>query len=472
MSDFPKYHAHPGKIVMIGFGCVGQGVLPLLVRHLDMPPEKICILTAEEHTAPIAAEWGASFRCLPISRGNCRSVLVPLLEPGDFLLNLSIDVSSVALMVLARECGALYLDTCIEPWVGGYTDNTVTPTQRSNYGLREEALALRNTRRDGPTAILTHGANPGVVSHLLKQALLNVAADCGLNVAEPTDRAGWANLAQRLDIRAIHIAERDTQVASPRKRAGEFANTWSVGGFIGEGSQPAELGWGTHERHFPADGARHEYGCQAAIYLQRPGASTRVRSWTPTAGPMHGFLITHGESISIADYLTVGPANAPHYRPTVHYAYHPCDDTVLSIHELAGRNWQPQSQTRVFKDDIVSGLDELGVLLMGHPKGAYWFGSRLTIDQARKLAPNNNATSLQVAASIMAAVVWGLKNPGRDVVDPDNLPHDQLLRWCEPYLGELVGAYTDWTPLQNRGLLFPEAIDRDDPWQFKNVRVV
>ena len=52
------------------------------------------------------------------------------------------------------------------------------------------------------------------------------------------------------------------------------------------------------------DARRHAFGCDSAIYLQRPGAATRVRSWTPLEGPFHGFLVTHNESISIADYLT------------------------------------------------------------------------------------------------------------------------------------------------------------------------
>ncbi len=58
----------------------------------------------------------------------------------------------------------------------------------------------------------------------------------------------------RLGVKVIHCAERDTQVADPRKRRFEFVNTWSVDGFIGEGSQPCELGWGSHEKHFPPDG--------------------------------------------------------------------------------------------------------------------------------------------------------------------------------------------------------------------------
>jgi homospermidine synthase len=40
-----------------------------------------------------------------------------------------------------------------------------------------------------------------------------------------------------------------------------------------------------------------------------------------------------------------------------------------------------------------------------------------------------------------------------------------------PYLGPVVGEYTDWTPLTGRPGLFAEEIDKRDPWQFKNVLV-
>ncbi len=72
----------------------------------------------------------------------------------------------------------------------------------------------------------------------------------------------------------------------------------------------------------------------------------------------------------------------------------------------------------------------------------------------------------------MGGVVWAMKNPDRDVLDPDDLPYEEILRMCRPYLGEVVGVYGDWTPLADRGLLFEEDLDRDDPWQFKNFRVV
>ncbi|HXC11839.1 MAG TPA: saccharopine dehydrogenase C-terminal domain-containing protein [Stellaceae bacterium] len=466
-----KHAAFRGRLVIVGFGSIGQGVLPLLMRHIEMDPSQVTIVTAEPRGREVAAEYGVGFDETALTRDNYRAMLDPRIGGGDFLLNLSVDVSSTALVELCSEKGALYLDTCIEPWPGGYTDPSLPPSARSNYALRESALALSRRVPRGPTAVVTHGANPGLVSHFVKQALVDLAGDAG-SAAAPQDRAEWARLAQRLGVKVIHIAERDTQVSNLPKEPGEFVNTWSIEGFVSEGSQPAELGWGTHERHFPVDGRRHDFGSGAAIYLLRPGAATRVRSWTPLEGPYHGFLITHGESISIADFLTVREGNEARYRPTCHYAYHPCDDAVLSLHEFAGKNWQLQTAKRLMMGEIAKGVDELGVLLMGPAKGVYWYGSQLTIDEARRVAPHNNATSLQVTAAVLGGVVWALEHPQEGVVEPEDMDFIRVLDIAKPYLGEIVGVHGDWTPLDERERLFPEDLDRDDPWQFKNIRVV
>ncbi len=467
-----KHAAFPGRLTIVGFGSIGQGVLPLLLRHLEIEPAQITIVTAEPRGRDVAAEYGVAFVEAALTRENYRNLLAAKIADGDFLLNLSVNVSSTALIELCQERGALYLDTCIEPWPGGYTDPSLPPSARSNYALRESALALRRRYPRGPSAVVTHGANPGLVSHFVKQALVDLARDSGLGASVPETRSEWGHLAQRLGIKVIHIAERDTQVAAVPKMPGEFVNTWSIDGFVSEGSQPAELGWGTHERQLPADGGRHDFGSGAAIYLRRPGAATRVRSWTPLEGPYHGFLITHGESISIADFLTVADGGGVGFRPTCHYAYHPCDDAVLSLHEFAGKNWRLQDRKRLMMKEITQGLDELGVLLMGSPKGVYWYGSRLTIEEARRVAPHNNATSLQVTAAVLAGVVWALENPRAGVVEPEDLDFARALDIARPYLGDIVGIYGSWTPLDGRETLFPEDLDRDDPWQFKNIRVV
>jgi homospermidine synthase len=471
MSQPPVYVDFHGRLVIVGFGSIGQGALPLILRHIGIAPERITIVTAEEVGHEEATRYAIKFIKQRLTRENYRRVLEPLLGRGDFLLNVSVDVSSLALIRYSWEKGAMYLDTCIEPWPGGYTDPTLPAARRTNYALREEALALRSASARAPTAVLTHGANPGLVSHLMKRAMLNVAADVGLGEVAPNSRAQWADLAQRMGLKVIHIAERDSQVSTIPKEPNEFVNTWSVDGFVSEGGQPAELGWGSHERNFPRDGRRFDFGAGAAIYLAQPGVATRVRSWTPINGPYHGFLITHAEAISIADYLAVRKDTQVLYRPTVHYAYHPSDSAVLSVLEFCGRNYQIQDRKRILMDDISKGIDELGVLLAGHKRNAYWFGSQLSVEQARALAPYNNATSLQVTAAVLAGMVWAMENPNNGLTEPEDMDYQRCLAICMPYLGPVVGQYTDWTPLTDRERLFPEDLDKSDPWQFKNVRV-
>ena len=291
-----KYLNFKGRMVMLGFGSIGQGVLPLILRHIGIKPRQITIIAEEMRGGEDEARrFGIEFIEKRLTRANYRSTLAGRLAKGDFLVNLSVEVASMALVELCQVKGALYIDTCIEPWPGGYSDPNLSVSRRSNYALRDTMLKLKPRYRGGPTAVIAHGANPGLVSHFTKQALMNIARDTGVRTQVPTTREAWGRLAKRLGIKVIHVAERDTQVSPRPKEVGEFVNTWSIDGFVSEGGQPAEMGWGTHEKTLPPDGRRHTFGCDAAIYLNRPGLLTRVRTWTPLEGPFHGFIITHNE---------------------------------------------------------------------------------------------------------------------------------------------------------------------------------
>jgi homospermidine synthase len=473
--SWPLHARFAGPIVMIGFGSIGKGTLPLIERHISFDRSKFVVIAPDDRDCHLLDERQIRFIRAALTRENYRDVLMPLLTVGPgrgMIVNLSVDTSSVELMEFAKDIGAFYLDTVVEPWPGLYTDRSLSASQRSNYALREGILALRRRRPGGVTAVSCCGANPGMVSWMVKQALLDLAIDLELELAEPQSREDWARLMRRVGVKGIHIAERDTQRARHPKPRGKFVNTWSVEGFVAEGLQPAELGWGTHEKALPPGGRRHDFGCDSAIYLTRPGAGTRVRSWTPTAQAQHAWMITHNESISIADYFTLREHEEVVYRPTCHYAYHPCDDAVLSMHEMAGAEWRPQKTWQILcEDDIVDGVDELGVLLYGHPRNAYWYGSRLSIEETRMLAPYQNATGLQVTSAVLAGIVWMLENPDCGIVEADEMDFRRALAIQRPYLGSVGGYYTDWTPIEARGQLFPESVDHGDAWQFSNVLV-
>src|SRR5271154_2915732 len=153
-----KIHAQfEGRLVIIGFGTIGQGVLPLILRHIEIKPSRITIVTAEDWGGEEAADYGIRFVVEPLTVKNYRAILDPIIRAGDFILNLSVEVSSLALIEFAQGKGALYLDTCVEPWPGGYTDPRLSLAQRTNYALREAALEMKKRFPGGPTAMLTHG---------------------------------------------------------------------------------------------------------------------------------------------------------------------------------------------------------------------------------------------------------------------------------------------------------------------------
>ncbi|WP_061936837.1 homospermidine synthase [Aureimonas sp. AU22] len=477
-ENFPVHAEITGPIVMIGFGSIGRGTLPLIERHFRYDKSRFTVIDPRDTSRHLLDERNIRFIQEAVTRQNYRELLTPLLTEGGgqgFLVNLSVDTGSVDLMRMCRELGVLYIDTVIEPWLGFYFDENMSNADRTNYALRETLRKEKRKHPGGTTAVSTCGANPGMVSWFVKQALVDIARDTNLEFDEPaaSDREGWAKLMKKVGVKGVHIAERDTQVATKPKPRNVFWNTWSVEGFLSEGMQPAELGWGTHEKWMPKNGKTHKKGCQAAIYLEQPGANTRVRSWCPTPGPQYGFLVTHNESISIADYFTHrNKEDEVTYRPTVHYAYHPANDAVLSLHELFGAAGKIQPEHHVLdENELVEGIDELGVLLFGHEKNAYWYGSQLSLEETRRLAPYQNATGLQVTSAVLAGMVWALENPEAGIVEADEMDYRRCLEVQRPYLGPVKGYYTDWTPLTDRPGLFPEDLDEKDPWQFRNILV-
>lgn len=458
------------KFIIIGYGAVSSAFIPILIRELGNTITSLTVIAPNlEEGHKTNHELAINWQTQTLTKENYLSILDEV-DEDTFLINLSTGVSSLHLVWLCHEKGAMYLDTCIEPWEGHYVDSTIDIFKRTNYFLREGILATRKSRQNGPTAVIAHGANPGLVSQFVKQALLNLRQD----VYGPTDyipdtRQEWARLAWQLNIKTIHIAEHDTQKTETSKEPGEFLNTWSVDGFIGEGCQPSELGWGTHETTLPEGASFHAPHSRKSIYLNRPGASVRLKTWTPACGPCLGFLITHNEAISLAEYLTYSISSNEDYRPTVNYAYHPCSDAVLSIHELIGNSLVPQQRKRVLNGhEINRGADYLGVLLMGHEKNAYWYGSTLENSTAQILNSASSATTLQVAAGVLAGVMWAIENPERGIVEPEEMDFRFVLDVATPYLGDMVGTYTDWTPIKKNRPLFPETFDTHNTWQFEN----
>jgi homospermidine synthase len=424
-----------------------------------------------------------------------------MVGPGDIIVDLSWNVETHDMLEWCADHDVRYLNTSLEEWDPYGDVENKSPYERSLYSrqmrIRQLKKRLNGRGRPNPTAVMDHGANPGLVSHFTKRALLEIAslmiernqpAATGVDrasfeklVAEAESEAqgAFARLSQATGTKVIHISERDTQVSSQPKAINEFVNTWSIEGLYEEGTSPAELGWGTHERRLPMNAHTPIGGPGNQIFLAQPGVRTLVHSWVPAGGPIIGMVVRHAESFTISDHLTVWEdtveGSRAVYRPTVHYAYMPCDNGILSLYELTMRNFQLQPTLRIMSDEITEGMDELGVLLMGHALNAWWTGSQLDIHETRKLVPGQNATTLQVAAAVLGGLVFMIRHPHQGILVPDELPFREVLEVANPYLGPCPSVQTDWTPLASRSRLFAKwgtpAVTEDDLWQFASFAV-
>lgn len=474
-----------GRVLILGCGSVSRCFQPLLLRHFDMDFRHVTILDLADLRAliPGTLAAGVPYVQAQITPDNLAQLLGQYVGPGDLLIDLAWNIDCGEIVQWCHDHQVLYINTSVELWDPYEDAANIPPVDRTLY-VRHLALRerVKGWAEKGTTAVVEHGANPGLVSHWVKVALTDIATDMlrrGLGERAALERAladrQYATLAMLSGVKVIHISERDTQIGNQPKEVNEFVNTWSVEGFREEGIAPAEMGWGTHERRLPPHAHTHSDGPGNQICLAQMGINTWVRSWVPLHGEILGMVVRHGEAFTISDHLTVWDGPKPVYRPTVHYAYLPTDAAIASLHELKMRNFAMQEKQRIMTDEIISGMDELGVLLLGHALNGWWVGSQLDIEETRRLVPHQNATTLQVAASVLGAVAWMIRHPNEGLNVPDDLPHEEVLAVANPYLGPCPSVQTDWTPLKNRVDLYAHygraRPADDDLWQFETFLV-
>jgi homospermidine synthase len=475
------------RILFVGYGAVAECTLPILFKHLKVPARNVTIMDFEDRSAKLA-RWtakGVRFVRDRVTRENMGRLLAKHASRGDLIIDLAWNIDACEILQWCHDHGVKYINTSTELWDPYAAGPNQHPTEKTLY-WRHMNLRRMISRwsEPGPTAVIEHGANPGLISHFVKQGLIDIGqsliADrkvkgrAAEKLEELIRTQQFNHLSHELGVKVIHCSERDTQITDQPKQVDEFVNTWSIEGFREEGTTTAEMGWGTHEKQLPAHAFQHKQGPRNQICLARMGINTWVRSWVPDYDIL-GMVVRHGEAFTISDKLTVWDGKKAVYRPTMHYAYCPCDEAIASLNEMRGYNYKLNANQRIMNDEITAGSDILGALIMGHAYNSWWIGSDLSIEESRRLVPHQNATTMQVAISVVAASMWMIENPERGVVVPDDMPHEYILGVSRPYLGRFISKSSDWTPLKGRDQTFvrhnkPD-LDLRDPWQFKNFLV-
>ena len=464
---------------MVGCGSIGQAVLPLLVRDLGVRPDRITVVTADGRGRDIAAALGVALR-----RGAADARELPRRARAP---------------ASARRLPAQPLRRGVRAWsCCAFASRAGRPLPRH----RHRAVARRLHRpqpqpgralqpgvsRAGrwpcarelgpgtPTAVICQGANPGLVSQLVKAGGLELARAVGLEPDEPPrrPRAGRGCSATWASGRSRSPSTTARSAGTP-KAAGEFVSTWSVDGFLGEGSQPAELGWGT------ARGCRCRRTAGAARgrrarHLPAAAGRRRARAQLVAGRRAVRRLPDHPHGIAL-DRRPPDPA-----RGRAAIVYRP--DRALRLPPLprfgavACTSWSAAASTPQPRQRI------LGAGHRQRPGRARRAAGRAS---ARRLLVRLAAVDRRGARDRAARqrhrapgrgraswAAWPRRSarPALGLVEPEELDfRARARRPPAPTSGRVVGAWSDWTPLTGRGRLFPEALDRSDPWRFANVRV-
>ncbi len=445
-----------GRVLLIGYGGVAKCLSQLLLRHLDMDFSRMTIVDPLDYRAEAKdlIAGGATYKLIEVTKSNMRSVLDEHVGPGDMVIDLSVNVGTLSVASWCFQNDVMYINTSVEEW--GISINNHSWSEDTIYRRHVElGEHMKMLGANGPTVIVEHGCNPGLASHWTKQGLEDIATGIlqlpvlaaqrrnSLEIA--LDAGDFASLGMLTGTKVVHISERDTQQIGRARRPGEFLNTWSPDGFYQESLAMAEIAWGTHEKTLPEDAIVYDWGPGNQISINQRALDLTARSWIPS-GEIEGCVAPHGEAFTISEKLTVKRNGRVVYRPSVYFVYCPTDIAEQSLMEYADTGKDSPDFCTVMNSEIVSGADEVGVLLLGHDLGGWWTGSRLSIEETRKHVKDQNATVLQVAASVLGAISYMVRNPRRGFRRVEDLPHREILATVSPYLGECLSIQSDWTP--------------------------
>lgn len=472
------------KLVLIGCGGLGLCALELLPICRFLPAAIVRdIVIIEPRTLPAHYDFLQSYRSITqlrvgLTRENIGRILPAVLRGRTLVLDASVGVDGNQVMCHADRSGCLYINTSMEYWGLPHPED-LAPAGPELYARTlhsQYRIAVRAFRRAGQprgvTKVFDHGANPGLISHLAKRGLADMAAHAQGRAPParlPTTARAYKGYARELRVHTIHVAELDTQEVRPNFREGDaFYNTWSAPGFVAEALDPVQLGFSEANRDWlpeslrevilhpppragrtpdskirPPRSENNNYGNTRYAEVRGYDATCQTKVFAPTgSAPLTttGFIIPHGESNTLSAYLSSGD-----YAPNVYYVYHPSAPALRSLARLrraaAARKGIREMPVldQLSLDVAAGGYDSIGAYIQTADGRGWWCGTVLSIGDVRRLGVKfAGPTECQVAISYLAAARWALRNRRRGLCNPEHLDTDQILGWCRPYLGRFV----------------------------------
>jgi homospermidine synthase len=340
------------KILFVGYGAVAECTLPILFKHIKVAPKNVTVIDFEAKEEKLARvdRPGRAVRARPGQGGELDAAPRQIPPAGDLLIDLAWNIDACVILQWCHDHGSPLRNTSVELWDPYAGGRSLHPTERTLYWRHMNVRRMTaKWKRRAPTSVIEHGANPGLISHFTKQGLIDIGLE---RIAEQVSGAKGRKA------EALNGPSR-RQIQPPRPGAR------GQGDPLQRARHPDHRPCRSRSTNSSTPGASRASARRAPPRRSSAGAPTRRRCPSsatgtrraqepdlhradgdqhlgPLLGPnysIQGMVVRHGEAFTISDKLTVWEGKKAVYRPTVHYAYCPCDEAIVSLNELRGYNY-------------------------------------------------------------------------------------------------------------------------------------
>lgn len=459
---------YDGRIVQFGFGAVGKSFYEKLPLEIKFQENKYYIITANPDEFDDFISMGGmaqNFIVSEVGRENFAQVFEPYLSDGDLLIDFADMVGTRDICEWCARRNVMYINTGEADWPDHWY--SIFNENELKHELREKLAKEPGVNRY--PIVLHHGNNPGLVSHFTKAAIEYVA-----NTQFKKDRflkgllkEGRFNEAARyLGVRQIHVNDVDLQEMKGDYQDNLLYSTWCMESFWFEMLSEATVNIGIHEKIDYEEKCNYVKYDKGFLEMKQIAADSRCATYYPN-GRFEAYLVPHEETVSIAKHFEVKEDDKVVYRPTVVFLYQPCPFADRYFKEAKVNEYPdadpakpqdcedgpgphvihgyvyPENFEVAYRENIASGTEYVGILLLGEKFAPVWVGNRIEpsfLYKNKKASYWQTPTITPVSMSALAAVCWMLKNKDKGgIYFPDDIPdYAGIIKKAEKYISKTI----------------------------------
>jgi len=435
------------KIVLIGCGGVGFCLLEIMKLEKLYYDCVFMIIDPKKNIADLDEVMkGRQYTHVKeaITRDNHKKLL-SIVDEKTFIINVSVNVSSVMLLKYATAAKAWYIDTSLEEYQDFIHVPIDTITKYSEFkqnNLYHQNLeAFKSVGKSRKTRIISGGANPALVNEFAKKALKIYATKKGFSFKDWD--GNYAKLGHDMGLSEIQVVEYDTQKLKVKANKNLFVSTWSSIGFQEEAGDLVMLSLNNEDikdlekANFklikPTEGKSDTH----IRFIAERGMNMMRESVTldDKGKPFNytGRLIPHAEIITMSEFFQYkGEA------PSIMYVYRPCDEAMRSLEFFRENDYKELPKELVVRgDQVTSGYDSIGALLTFKNGDRFGGWTVCGIDDTRKLGILSNPTTLQVISFMLPAIKWALINKNKGLNNAETIPNAFIFKHGQKYMGKV-----------------------------------